>query len=409
MDKKAQLRKHKWFATMLFLFMAAVYVLCEVFFKYDNWAGYVKAFSEAAMVGALADWFAVVALFRHPLGIPIPHTNLIESSKKKIGNNLGTFVTDNFLTPSAIRPRLANLHIAERLGQWLLIDRNRNKASAEILRIAKEAIDRLDDADISRIIYTQVAGLVEKIPVHKLAGEGLGKIVHDNMHQDWITTLSAYLGDFLAENKELVKEQVKKESHFLIPGFVDKAIAEKITNGGIRYLKQIETDPAHPVRKQITIKLAEIAADIQQGGAWATRLENVKNELLSPAHLEEYSGTAWKYIRKKITDDLNDPASGIAAYMNKILRDMGVSLTTDTARKERIDQFVQTQAFKLIMTYKKTVGEMISQTVANWPAKQLSEKLELEVGPDLQFIRINGTLVGGTVGLLIFLVTKLLS
>ncbi len=409
MDKKAQLRKHKWFATLLFLIMALIYILCEIFFKHDNWAGYVKAFSEAAMVGALADWFAVVALFRHPLGIPIPHTNLIESSKKKIGNNLGTFVTDNFLTPSAIRPRLENLHIAERLGQWLLVDRNRKRASFEILRIAKEAIDKLDDADITRIIYTQVTGLIAKIPVHKLAGEGLGKIVQENMHQDWITTITAYLGDFLAENKELVQQQVKQESHFLIPGFVDKAIAEKITNGGIRYLKQIESDPEHAVRKKITIKLGEIAADIQQGGEWATRLENLKSELLSPRHLEEYSGAAWQYIRKKINDDLNDPASGITAYTDKILRDMGVSLTTDIVRQKRIDQFVQIQAFKLIMTYKKTVGEMISNTVANWPAKQLSEKLELEVGPDLQFIRINGTLVGGTVGLLIYVLTKLFS
>jgi uncharacterized membrane-anchored protein YjiN (DUF445 family) len=409
MDKKAQLRKHKWFATMLFFVMALIYILCEVFFKHDNWAGYVKAFSEAAMVGALADWFAVVALFRHPLGIPIPHTNLIETSKKKIGNNLGTFVTDNFLTPSAIRPRLAILHIAERLGQWLLVDRNRNKASAEILRIAKEAIDKLDDADISRIIYTQVSGLMAKIPVNKLAGEGLAKIVKENMHQDWITTITAYLGEFLEENRELVAQQVKQESHFLIPGFVDKAIAAKITNGGIRYLKQIETDPDHAVRRKITVKLAEIATDIQQEGEWATRLEHIKNELLSPAHLQEYSATAWQYIRKKITEDLNDPASGISAYTNKILRDMGVSLSTDEARKVRIDQFVQIQAFKLIMTYKKTVGEMISQTVANWPAKQLSEKLELEVGPDLQFIRINGTLVGGTVGLVIFILTELLS
>ncbi len=409
MDKKAQLRKHKMFATSLFLIMAVIYILCEVFFKHDGWAGYVKAFSEAAMIGALADWFAVVALFRHPLGIPIPHTNLIESSKKKIGNNLGTFVTDNFLTPSAIKPRLANLHIAERLGQWLLVNRNRKKATTEILRIAKEAIYKLDDADITHIIHTQVTGLLAQIPVHKLAGEGLGKIVEDNMHQDWITTMTAYLGDFLSENKELVKQQVKQESHFLIPGFVDKAIAEKITNGGIRYLKQIETDPGHAVRKKITIKLNEIATDIQDGGDWATRLENLKNELLSPAHLEEYCGTAWQYIRKKITDDLNDPSSNIAAYLDRSLRDIGVSMTTDIARKERIDQFVQTQAFKLIMNYKKTVGEMISQTVANWPAKQLSEKLELEVGPDLQFIRINGTLVGGTVGLLIYVLTEIFS
>jgi len=392
---------------MLFLVMAVVYTICEVFLKHLNWAGYVKAFSEASMVGALADWFAVVALFRHPLGIPIPHTDLIESSKKKIGNNLGTFVTDNFLTPSAIRPRLEKLHIAERLGQWLLIDRNRRTATAEIMRIAKEAVDRMDDKDITKIIHTQAMALVDKMPVHQVAGDALAKIVHENMHQDWITTLTSYLGDFLSENRELVKQKVKQESHFLIPGFVDNMIAEKITNGGIRYMKEITIDEEHPVRKQIGKKLAEIATDIQEGGAWATRLENLKNELLSPQHLENYSATVWTYIRKKITEDLNSPESGIAAYTDKMLRDMGLSLSTDVARQKRIDDFVQMQAFKLIISYKHSAGEMISSTVANWPSRQLSEKLELEVGKDLQFIRINGTIVGGTVGLIIYIITQL--
>ena len=409
MDKRKQLRKHKWFATMLFLIMAVTYTVCEIFFKHDNWSGYVKAFSEAAMVGALADWFAVVALFRHPLGIPIPHTNLIETSKKKIGNNLGSFVTDNFLTPSAIRPRLEKLHIAERLGQWLLVDRNRRTATYEILRIAKEAIDRLDDNDITRIIHAQAIALVDKLPVHKVAGDALAKIVNENMHQDWITTLTGYLGDFLSENRDLVKHKVKQESHFLIPGFVDNMIAEKITNGGIRYMKEISEDLAHPVRRQIGIKLAEVARDIQEGGSWASRLESLKNELLSPEHLKDYSNTVWLYIRKKITEDLNSPESGIAAYTNRILRDMGVSLTTDLVRQKRIDNFVQMQAFKLIMSYKKNAGEMISSTVANWPSRQLSEKLELEVGKDLQFIRINGTIVGGTVGLVIYIITEVLS
>lgn len=409
MDKRKQLRKHKWFATMLFLIMAVTYAVCEFFFKHENWAGYVTAFSEAAMVGALADWFAVVALFRHPLGIPIPHTNLIESSKKKIGANLGNFVTDNFLTPSAIRPRLEKLHIAERLGQWLLNAKNRKTATYEIMRIAKEAIERLDDNDITNIIHTQAMALVDKMPVHKVAGDALAKIVKEDMHQDWITTLTGYLGDFLQENRDLVKHKVKQESHFLIPGFVDNLIAEKITNGGIRYMKEITHDMGHPVRKQIGKKLGDIAKDIQGGGEWATRLENLKNELLSPEHLKDYSSTVWLYIRKKITEDLNSPDSGIATYTDKVLKEMGVSLTTDLERQKRIDLFVQTQAFKLIMSYKKNAGDMISSTVANWPSRQLSEKLELEVGKDLQFIRINGTLVGGTVGLVIYILTKLLT
>ena len=409
MDKKAELNRHKWFATLLFFIMALIYVVCEAIFKHAGWAGYVKAFAEAAMVGALADWFAVVALFRHPLGIPIPHTDLIESSKKKIGNNLGIFVTDNFLTSSAIRPRLEKLHIASRLGQWLLIKKNREKVTTELVRILKEGLSKFNDEDITRIIYTQAAALVDKIPVHKLAGEGLAKVVNENMHQDWITTLATYLGKFLYDNQDLVKQKVKDESHFLIPGFVDNLIAEKITNGGIRYMEEIAGDKDHPVRKKLGDKLQEIAADIKQGGTWANRLNNLKDELLSPQHLADYSGTVWQYIKKQIEQDFDKPSSGIAKYIDKVLYDMGDSLSNDIIRQQRIDQFVQLQAFKLLIKYRHTAGEMISQTVANWPSRQLSEKLELEVGKDLQYIRINGTLVGGTVGLLIYLLTQWLS
>jgi uncharacterized membrane-anchored protein YjiN (DUF445 family) len=409
MNKQAQLRRHKWFATLLFFIMAIIYVICEAMFKEATWADYVKAFAEAAMIGALADWFAVVALFRHPLGIPIPHTNLIESSKKKIGSNLGTFVTENFLTASAIKPRLENLHIALKLGQWLLIEKNRNNVTTEMVRILKEGLSKLDDKDISRIIEAQAITLLDKIPVNKVVGDGLAKVVNENMHQDWITTLATYLGKFLYENHDLVKQKVKQESYFLIPGFVDNLIAEKITNGGIRYMEEIAADLNHPARKKITDKLQEIAADIQQGGQWAERLSHLKKELLSPQHLADYSALVWQHVKKQIAWDLDQQSSGITKYLDKVLIDIGHSLSTDTIRRQRIDQFVQVQAFKLIMKYRQSAGEMISQTVANWPSRQLSEKLELEVGKDLQFIRINGTLVGGTVGLLIYILTKWLS
>ncbi len=231
MDKETELKNAKRRA-VAWLLVAMVIFVAMLFAPRNLWTGALKAMAEAAMVGALADWFAVVALFRHPLGIPIPHTDIIESSKKKIGSNLGNFVTDNFLNASIIRPRLKQFNISARLGQWLLIDKNRSRIAAELIRIAKEALAKLDDADITAIINKQAAALIKKIPTNKLVGEGLTKVVQSNMHQDWISTLTTYLRDFLEQNRELVKEKVKDESHFLIPGFVDSMIAEKITNGG---------------------------------------------------------------------------------------------------------------------------------------------------------------------------------
>ena len=163
------------------------------------------------------------------------------------------------------------------------------------------------------------------------------------------------------------------------------------------------------LRNRAGDKLLEIATDIQQGGAWASRLSNLKNELLSPQHLAEYSETVWQYVKKQIEKDIDKPSSSIIKYMDKVLEDIGNDLSVDTFRQERIDKFVQVQAFKLLMKYRHEAGEMISQTVANWPSRELSNKLELEVGKDLQFIRINGTLVGGMVGLIIYVLTKLFS
>ncbi|MES1214117.1 MAG: DUF445 family protein [Bacteroidota bacterium] len=408
MDKQAQLRKFKWFATMLLFFMAIVYIVCEVFFTEQSWAGYVKAFAEAAMVGALADWFAVTALFKHPLGLPIPHTNLIESGKKRIGDNLGGFVINNFLTTAAIKPRLEKLKVASRLGNWLLNDKNRNKLMQEILRIIKEGLLKLNDNDITNIIQKQAATLIDKIPVNKLVGEGLEKVIDENMHQDWFTTIALHLRDFLDENRDMVKQKVKEESHFLIPGFVDNMIAEKITNAGIKYMTEFAENKNHRARKQITGKIKLIAGDIKEGGEWSVKLNALKNQLLSPAHLQDYSGVLWQYIKKQIEKDLEQPQSAIGQYLDKILFDMGNSLANDAARQQRIDTFVQVQAFKLIIKYKESAGEMISNTVANWPSRELSQKLELEVGKDLQYIRVNGTLVGGMVGLIIYSLTELL-
>ena len=407
MDKQSQLNKFKWFATLLLFFMAVVYVVCEIFFAGQTWAGYVKAFAEAAMVGALADWFAVTALFRHPLGLPIPHTNLIESGKKRIGDNLGDFVINNFLTTTAIKPRLEKLHIASRLGNWLLQDKNRGKLLQEILRIVKEGLLKLDDESITRIIQKQASGLIDKIPVNNLVADALGKIIDENMHQDWFTTIAFHLRNFLDENRDMVKQKVKEESYFLIPGFVDNMIAEKITNGGIRYMTEFAENKNHPARKQITEKLKIIAKDIKEGGDWSVKLNTLKNQLLSPQNLQDYSGVLWQYIKRQIEQDIEQPQSAIGQYLGKILYDTGESLANDTVRQERIDKFVQVQAFKLIIKYKESAGEMISHTVANWPSRELSQKLELEVGKDLQYIRVNGTLVGGMVGLLIYTLTRL--
>jgi uncharacterized membrane-anchored protein YjiN (DUF445 family) len=404
--KANQLRKYKIIATALFVLLAMVYIGSHLFVMETKWIGYIRAFSEAGMVGALADWFAVVALFRHPLGLPIPHTNLIEGSKTRIGDNLGIFVTQNFLNPATIRPRMKQLQVAKKLGEWLNRPGNRNILVPEILGIAEDGLAQLNDSHMERLIARQAEGLLDKIPFNTLVGSALESIVQQGLHEEWIQLLAKSIADFIEENANMVKDKVKSESHFLIPGFVDNIIAAKITKGAISYFRDLEAKEAHPQREQITRKLLDIAADMKINPKWAMDFESLKEQLLSENKMQTYAGMLWKYLKDQINNDLAAPESGISKYLDHTISDIASDLMSDLKKQERIDGFVQLQAFKLILSHRHEVSDLISNTVGNWKGRELSDKLELEVGKDLQFIRLNGTLVGGLVGLLIYALTQ---
>lgn len=404
--KATQLRKYKTIATSLFVLMAVVYTGVQVLFPEAKWAGYIRAFSEAAMVGALADWFAVVALFRHPLGLPIPHTNLIESSKVRIGDNLGVFVTENFLSPATIRPRLEQLQVAEKLGRWLTMPGNRNMLVTEILRIIRDGLAQLNDTEMERLVARQFEELLQKIPLSTLAGSALESIVRQGLHEEWIQLSAKSIADLIEKNASLVKDKVRSESHFLIPGFVDNIIAAKITRGAVTYFRRLETDEAHPQRKQITGKLLEIAADMKADPKWAQDFQSLEARLLSESKRKAYAGMLWKYLKDRISKGLSAPGSGINTYLDHTLSDIASGLISDRKKQERIDRFVQVQAFKLILRHRHEVTGLISNTVGSWKGREFSDKLELEIGKDLQFIRLNGTLVGGLVGLFIYILTQ---
>ena len=405
-EKARQLRKYKTVATLLFLFMAVTYAATYWLSGGIAVSGYLRAFAEAAMVGALADWFAVVALFRHPLGLPIPHTNLIEGSKSRIGDNLGHFITGNFLTSAAIRPRIEKLHIAEKLGAWLSRPANRARVVTEILRIIKEGIAALDDTEMQRIITKQATGLLDRVKLHVLAGDLLQGIVRQGIHEEWITLLAQSAAQFIEDNADTVKQKVKEESHFLVPGFVDNIIAAKITKGAATYLRDLAIQNDHSQRARIADKLLDWAARMKTDTAWAGKFQYLKDNLLSGMQVEGYAEMLWLYLKKQMLADLSEPSSSMGGYLDKTMASMASVWMTDGMKQQEMDRFVQAQAFKLILRHRQEVAALISNTVGNWKGRELSEKLELEVGKDLQFIRLNGTLVGGLVGLLIYALTR---
>lgn len=402
--KRKQLRKYKAFATGLFVLMAVLFIGTTLLQKTidSHWIGYVRAFSEAAMVGALADWFAVTALFRHPLGLPIPHTNLIENSKQKLGDNLGNFVVTNFLSPENIRPYIQKLKISNFVGEWLGKEKNQDVLLKNLSDIVLDILNKLDDSEVSRFISNKVSEMTDTIKLNAILGSGINYLLDKNDHQRIITNLSSQIKNYIAENDEMIKDRVKKGSYTFIPAFVDNKIADKITSGLSDFFKEIEQDPNHEIRNLITQKIYDFSNELKQDPKWEEEFKNIKNDLLKNDKLNEYSNDIWISIKNTLTKELQDDESSLKKYLSKNLNEFSQNLKNDENFQKKIDDWVRVTAYKYILKNTHQFGNLISSTVGNWQGKELSEKLELEVGKDLQFIRVNGTIVGGLVGLIIY-------
>lgn len=406
-EKQRQLRRHKAIATGLFLLMVVIYIVTLLLLKKGAGGGVaaLNAFSEAAMVGALADWFAVTALFYHPLGLPIPHTNLIEKGKQRIGANLGGFVVSNFLTPANLRPYLSKLKPSGMLAKWLQSPKHQQIILSEAANLLADVLGRVDDRAVAAFLAKQGSTLLGELQVSRLVSSGVRYAVEHNEQEAAITMLADKMRTFIIEQEGLVREKVKKESYFFVPGFVNNKLAEKITGGLAKYFREIAEDPNHRIRQEISRELLKWADQLTTDPAWEAKFQNLKGALLPPEKLEDYALAAWTKLKMTLLEELTVPDSSMLRYIQKALQEGVDKLATDEAMQEKIDNWARVQAYSAVLRYKDSAGELISNTVGNWPARELSHKLELEVGKDLQYIRINGTLVGGLVGLLIHLLT----
>lgn len=407
-EKKIQLRNFKMFATGLFVLMALIFVGMTILGKKNpaHWIGYLRAFSEAAMVGALADWFAVTALFHYPLGIKIPHTNLIENSKERIGDNLGNFVVENFLSPENIRPYIQKIKISAFVGDWLSKERNQENLMKEVSTIVLDILNKLDDAEVVNFIGKKAKEMSDDLKFNEIIGNGLEYILDKKDHQRFVTNLSKQIKEYVLNNQQLVKERVKSESFFLVPKFVDDGIADKITKGLSKYFEEVELNEDHSLRAEITQKLYEFSKEIQTEEKWAEEFRNIKNDVLKEEKIAQYSTDIWNSIKKSLSKELEEEQSSLKKYIQKNLSELSNNLKTDEKFQNKIDHWVRVTAYKYILKNTHQFGALISSTVGNWEGKELSEKLELEVGKDLQFIRVNGTIVGGLVGLVIYTITN---
>ncbi len=407
-QKKQQLRQYKTLATGLFILMMVTFIAMTILQKqnHSHWIGYIRAFSEAAMVGALADWFAVTALFNYPLGIKIPHTNLIENSKEKIGDNLGNFVVDNFLSPENIRPYIQKLKVSFYVRDWLSKEKNQDVLINELSSILKDIVNKLDDDAVVKFISSKAEEMTDSIKLNSVIGNGIEYLLSKNDHQKIITNLSSQIKGYILENQKMISERVGKESFFLIPKSIDNKIAEKITKGLSDYFLEVEQNANHPLRSEITNKILDFSKELRDEPRWKTEFDSIKSDFIQSDKIKQYSSDIWQSLKSSLIKELSEEVSTLKSYVKKNIDEFVANLQNDEQFQDRIDNWVRLTAYKYILKNTQNFGELISTTVGNWEGKDLSRKLELEVGKDLQFIRINGTIVGGIVGLLIYTIAN---
>ena len=407
-EKIQNLKKHKAIATGLFLLMAIVYFAMVYLDLHSDakWIGYVEAFAEAGMVGALADWFAVTALFRYPLGLKIPHTNLIENSQKAIGDNLGHFVTDNFLTPSTIRPYIEKLEVVKYAADWLNKPSNQKDLQDELIHFTKKIVTDLDDKDVVDFITLKGDEILKQFNLPELVSSSLEYVLEKEKHDEILEAIIPKAKEYILESDLIIKDKLN-EKHPVISFFAGKKISKGVVEGVVSFLDEVADDKEHPIRHNIERIIKDNIQNIKESPDWKAKLETLRDDFITKERMNEYSMDLWQAIKLNLTESFDDPNSALQTYIQKNIKKLTENLNDNQEMIDKINGWVSHFIYRMILRNVKEVEGLISSTVDKWEGKQLSEKLELEVGKDLQFIRINGTLVGGLVGLLIYAITQL--
>ncbi len=408
-QRSRDLRRMKATATGLLVAVTIVFIIARVVRDgASGWLEYVEAFAEAAMVGALADWFAVTALFRHPLGIPIPHTAIIPKRKDQIGASLGEFVQENFLTEDLLNERLRNARIGARLGEWLSHPANALRASAAAGDVLRGALEVVDDRAIAGSIESMVERRIRATPVAPLIAKAIDVAVENGHHQRLLDATMSGLKNFLDDNRTTFRERLQHESPWWVPENIDDRIFDKIFSGVHRFLDDVGRDHQHDVRRSIDQRVASFAQRLRDDPELIAKGEELKDELLAHPDVRAWIASLWGEIKQSLEQASIDPDSELRRRMTFSLSQLGQRLKDDAALQAKIDGWVASAGSYLVSNYRGEVSTMISSTVERWDAESTSRRLELQVGRDLQFIRINGTVVGGLAGVVIHLLTELL-
>jgi uncharacterized membrane-anchored protein YjiN (DUF445 family) len=406
-QRVVELRRMRAVATLLLVAMTVLFLACILTRLDWPFIPYLRAFAEAGMVGACADWFAVVALFRHPFGVPIPHTAVVPQNKQRIGGALGRFITNNFLSPRVASARLRRIDVVAFAAHWIEDPDNSAKLGQWVARIAPRAIGQIPSADLGAFLGRIARSGVESIPAAPLASKVLSVLWAEGAAQTLLEQALDFAEASLLSHKDFITQKVTEQSSRWIPKWVDNMIAARVMNGLLSTMREMRA-PDHPWRAELRKAVEKFIQDLASDPAFHAQGEAMKAELLAnPVFLDQVK-SLWGELEKGLYGDLSRFTPMAADLVAATLRSFGRWLEEDSGRKTRLNRQFRLTVLRVLLPRRAEIGAYFTQVVDNWDSATLVNRLELQVGKDLQYIRINGTLVGGLVGLLIFSFSKLI-
>ncbi|MEZ0358767.1 DUF445 domain-containing protein [Mycobacterium sp. ENV421] len=404
------LRRMKAVALSFLLGATVIFLACRWGQAHGGpaWIGYVGAAAEAGMVGALADWFAVTALFRHPLGLKIPHTAIIKRKKDQLGEGLGTFVRENFLSPAVVETKLRDAEVAGRLGKWLSEPSHAERVATEAGTVLRVVVELLNDDDIQQVIDRTIVRRLAEPQWGPPVGRVLGQLLAENRQEALIQLLCDRAFQWALNAGDTIERVVTRDSPSWSPKFVDQLVGDRIHRELMDFTDKVRRDPNHELRQSANRFLFEFASDLQNDDATIARAEAVKEQLMERDEVARAAETAWKTLKRLVLEGVDDPQSTLRTRVTESVMRIGESLRDDAELRDKVDNWIVRGAQHLVAQYGAEITTIITDTIERWDADEASRRIELHVGRDLQFIRINGTVVGSLAGLIIYTVAQLL-
>lgn len=401
------LRRMQRLATGLLVAAGVLFVLTSIFRDVAPWVPFVRAFAEAAMVGAFADWFAVTALFRHPLGIPIPHTAIIPKRKPQIAVGFGHFISHNFLDPDQITMRIRSQNLVKRLAQWLRNPERANQIADAVMEIIRGVLNVIDDDEVSRALSRGLNQRLETIRAAPLVGRFLGILLAGDRQRDALVQLINLLAEVIATNENEIRRRIARELPSWMPRIVDQRIYERLLEGVQRLLRELRDNPDHPLYHQFTSLIDRWIVDLQFDRQMHQQIDSLKHELITHPMARELVEMIWRDLKLTLLEQSVSAASSLRRSIIVAVGRFADLIEDNSEWHDKIDSWTTAVVVALVSRYRHAIGEFVTQVVDSWDTQMTTRKIELQFGRDLQFIRINGTIVGGLVGLIIYSVSLL--